>query len=276
MQLLKTYHGSCCSLFIEMVIVRVVLFQWQYQSLHPAMGFGLWVSSVNLGVGGHCNSEQLVSPDHHPMHLKRVAVFHKSTILLCLIALMVMSPDSLVAFTDPFQLSLSPETVFAEPTGSSYPLLVLLPGGLHGHFICVWGSDAVPEVVSISELTMSSLDESESDEDWSLVLLKLPTAVPSSGSVVTLFGLEGGLVGSCSCCLKPSFQYQFGHVLIILCRAVFTPSFNLLGVDMGPLIAMIIEWTAGRVVSLFVWGWQETQQMGPPPGKCLHRGYLVG
>ena len=64
----------------------------------------------------HCDAEQLVSPDHHPAHFKGIAVFCKSTILLPMNVLMVMSPDRLVAFTDPFQLNLSPETAFAEPT----------------------------------------------------------------------------------------------------------------------------------------------------------------
>ena len=34
--------------FIELVIVGVILIQWQYQSLCPATGFGLWLSSVNF------------------------------------------------------------------------------------------------------------------------------------------------------------------------------------------------------------------------------------
>ena len=87
MQLLKTYHGPSCFLFTETVIVSVVLFQHQYQSLCPAMGLGLQVSGVNLGVSGQCNVQQLVSPDHHVIHLKGVVVFCKSTIQLCLNAL---------------------------------------------------------------------------------------------------------------------------------------------------------------------------------------------
>ena len=50
---------------------------------------------------------------------------------------MVMPPPSLVAVANLFQLSLSPEAALAEPTGSSYPLPVFLPGGLYGHIICV-------------------------------------------------------------------------------------------------------------------------------------------
>ena len=137
MQPLKTYHGPSCSLFIEMVIVGMVLVQQQYQSIHPAMGLCLQVSGVNIGVRGHCNTEQLVSPDHHSTHLRRVVVFHKSMVPLCLNAVMVVSPHCLVAFANPFQLNLSPETAFGEPTGNSYSILVLLPGSSYGHFICV-------------------------------------------------------------------------------------------------------------------------------------------
>ena len=99
----KAYHGPSHSLFIEVVIVGVVLFQQQYRGLYLDMGFGLWVSGVNLGVSGHSNAEQLVSPDLYPVHLKGVAVFNKSSILLCLNALMVMSPHGLVAVVDHFQ-----------------------------------------------------------------------------------------------------------------------------------------------------------------------------
>ena len=144
MQPLKTYHSPSHSLFIEMVIVGMVLFQQQYQSLCLAVGFDLQVSGVNMGVSGHCSAEQLVSPDCHPKHVKGVVVFCKSTIPLCLNALMGMSPHGLAAFADPFQLSLSPKNVFAEPKGNSCPLPVLLLHSLYGHLICVLASDAVP------------------------------------------------------------------------------------------------------------------------------------
>ena len=39
----------------------------------------------------------------------------------------------------------------------------------------------------------------------------------------------------------PSSRYQFRHVLIALYRAVFTPSFDLLAVYMGPLVLMMVE-----------------------------------
>ena len=66
-----------------------------------------------------------------------------------------------------------------------------------------------PEDDSISESATFCLDASESDEAtlWlallslslPLVLLKVPTTVPLSGSAVALVGLEGGLIGSCPC-----------------------------------------------------------------------------
>ena len=136
MQPLKAYRGPSHPLFIETVVVGVVLFQQQYQSLYLAMGFGLRVSGVNLGVGGHGNADQLVSPDCHSTHLKGVVVFCKSIILYCLNALMVMSPHGLVAVADPFKLSLSLEAALADPTGSSYPLLVLLLGSSYG-LVCL-------------------------------------------------------------------------------------------------------------------------------------------
>ena len=154
------------------------------------MGFGLQVTGINLRVSGSC-CKQLVSPDHHPAHFKGVALFHKSAILLSLNVLMVVSPYSLAAVTDPFQLSLS----------QRLPLLSLQEAHtLFCYFfwavfmVTLSVSEQVmqsPEAVSVSELAISSLDESESDEAWSLVLLKLPATVLSSGSAVALFGLEG-------------------------------------------------------------------------------------
>ena len=60
---------------------------------------------------------------------------------------------------------------------------------------------------------------------------------------MALIGLEGGAGRFLLLLFEagPSSQYQFGHVLITLCRAVFTPGFDLLGVIMGPLVMMIIE-----------------------------------
>ena len=52
----------------------------------------------------------------------------------------------------------------------------------------------------------------------------------------------------------PSFQYQFGCVLIALCGAVFTPSLNLLGVNVCPLVMMIGEWAARKAFPVFLCG----------------------
>ena len=107
------------------------------------MGFGLWPSGVHFGFSGLSNEEQLVSPDNHFLHLKGVVVFHQSTFLLCSKTFMVMSPHFLVILTNPFQLSLHPETAFAQSIGSPYPLLVPLAGSLYWHFICVWVCNTV-------------------------------------------------------------------------------------------------------------------------------------
>ena len=138
------------------------------------MGFSLQVSGVNLALSGHCNADQLVSPDHYPTDLKGVAVFCKSTIPLCLNALMVMSPHGLVAVANPFQLSLSPEAAFVEPTGILYPLLELLLGSSYDHFVCVVASDAIPRsCVYISQpcLPWMSLSQMRPDHWYSLNFL---------------------------------------------------------------------------------------------------------
>ena len=77
------------------------------------MDFGLQIPGVNFGTSGLGNAEQLVSPDHHFLHLKGVVVFHKSAFLLCSNAFMVMSLHILPTVTNPFQFSLNPEASFA-------------------------------------------------------------------------------------------------------------------------------------------------------------------
>ena len=58
-----------------------------------------------------------------------------------------------------------------------------------------------PEAVSKSE-SIIPLDESESADVCSLVLFELSMAVPSSGWVRALVGLEGGLEDPSLCYLK--------------------------------------------------------------------------
>ena len=185
----------------------MVLFQWQYHRLCPAMAFRLLLSSVNFGASGLSDAEQLVSPDCHFSHLKGVAVFCKSAFPLCSNAFMVMSPHVLAIFTDPFQLSLCPETAFAQSTGSPYPLPVPLAGSLYGHLICVWAWDAVSRgCVHVRVIHILP---------WQLwvqggltpVLFELPATVPSSRSMVALIGLEGWLTGSCPCNVQSWSQY---------------------------------------------------------------------
>ena len=154
------------------------------------MGFSLWVFGVNLGVSGHCNAYQLVSPDHHSMHLKGV----------CLNALIVMSSHGLADFSNPFQSRLSPETAFAKPTGSSYPLPVLLLGGSYGHFICVQASDAVPR--SCVHIRFDHILPGQVRVRWGLTT---SNPWPACHSTIIMIGsgpgwTGRGLVGSCSCC----------------------------------------------------------------------------
>ena len=54
-----------------------------------------------------------------------------------------------------------------------------------------------PEVVSKSESTMFFFAEPESEDVQSSVLFELPAAIPPSGLVRDLIGLEGGLEDSC-------------------------------------------------------------------------------
>ena len=89
--------------------------------------------------------EALVSPDHHFLHLKGVAVFCKSTIPLCSNALKVMSPHILVWLL---------LILFSWASVQRLPLLSLqeahtlfwyfLWAGSYGHLICVWTWDTVP------------------------------------------------------------------------------------------------------------------------------------
>ena len=151
------------------------------------------------------------------------------------------------------------------------PCLVLLLSGSYGHFICVKQVMQSPEAVSISESATSSLDESESDEAWSLVLLKLPAAVASSGSAVALVGLEGQLVGSCPCCclkLDPAYSTNL-HVSLPpcteLCSVLALTSWE----------SSCHKWLPSEPLEecshFCMWGWQGAQQMCTLPGECLQR-----
>ena len=103
-----------------------------------------------------------------------------------------------------------------------------------------------PEAVSISESSTFSIDDSESEDAWSPVLFELPAAVPSSVSMVALVGLEGDW--QVPAVIVQSWVWPW----VPIWAAVFTPSLNLWGADMGPLVIMITEPTAGRAV-LLLW-----------------------
>ena len=133
-----------------------------------------------------------------------------------------------------------------------------------------------PEAVSMSELSTFSLDDSGSEEAWSLVLFELPATVPSSRSTVVLVGLEEHPCSKLGLASGTNLAMFF----ITLSRAVFTPSLNLWGANLSPFVTMIAKWTAGRVVPL-LWGrtGNEPRKWAPHWGsaykwKCLTRGIL--
>ena len=60
-----------------------------------------------------------------------------------------------------------------------------------------------PETVSRSASAKFPLDELESEDTWSPVLLEFPVAALSLGSAGLLLGLEEELEDSHLCCLEP-------------------------------------------------------------------------
>ena len=221
------------------------------------MGFGLWLSSVNFGASCFSDVEQLVSPDHHFLHLKGVAV-------IC--NFMVMSQHILAIVALPFQLSLCPKAAFAQSTGSLYSLLVPLVGSFMGTSSVSEHETHSLEAVSMSELSTFSLDE----EAWSLVSLSsLPPShlldqwwpwldwrgtdrfLPHCSELVPVSSISLDL--SSSPCAE-------------LCSPLVLTSWVLTWV----LLLLLREWSC-----FSVWRWLRTHQMGTQLGECLPRGYLV-
>ena len=124
-----------------------------------------------------------------------------------------MSSHDLAAFANPFQLSLSPETAFAEPTGNSYPLPVLLLDGLYGHFICVWASDVVSR--GCVHVRVNNILPGRVWVRWDLI-----TSTPQTSCHSTIIRISSspgwpgrGLVCSCLCCwlkLGPASSTNLG------------------------------------------------------------------
>ena len=172
---------------------------------------------------------------------------------LCFNALMVMSTHILATVNDPFQLSLHPESSFAQSTGSQYPFLVFLWADHTDTSFVSEHKMQSPEAVSMLESSTFSLDKSESEEAWSLELLELPGRVPFSRSMVAPVGLEGGWP-------VPTLIIQsWSQFPVVIqpsphCPVQSCVSSDFLGVDMGPLVAMIVEWMAGTAVSLSLCG----------------------
>ena len=69
----------------------------------------------------------------------------------------------------------------------------------------------------------------------------------------------------------PSLQCQIRHVLIALCRAVFTPNLDLLGINTGSLVALITEHTAGGAVPLFLCGGDNESAKWASDGRSANK-----
>ena len=73
-----------------------------------------------------------------------------------------------------------------------------------------------PEAVSRSESTELPLDELESEDTWSLVLLELPATTSSLGSASPPAGLEEGLEDSHHACLETGLVSGVGSGVWLL------------------------------------------------------------
>ena len=116
---------------------------------HYSVGMHCWCAALedqpwpSLYLSHKTQQYRIIGQFHSSfLHFKGVAVFHKSIFLLCSNTFMVVSPQILVILTDPFQLSLHPETAIAQSAESPYPLMVPLVGSSDGHFIHIWAWDA--------------------------------------------------------------------------------------------------------------------------------------
>ena len=119
---------------------------------------------------------------------------------------MVIPPHILAILTDPFQLSLHPETALKVCLCSVYRKPIPSSGAFCAQFVwtphlCLSTRHSILRLCPCQSSTFS-LDNSEAEEAWSPLLFRLPATIPSSRSTVALVGLEGGLTGSCLHCLE--------------------------------------------------------------------------
>ena len=171
------------------------------------MGFGLQLSSVNFGASGFSNdAEQLVSPDHHFLHiLKELQSSSKSMWSHSVLTLfMVISLHVLVNVTDPFQLKPPSRDylclVYRKPIPSSTTSCgVVTYGPPH---LCMSIRHSLQRVCPCQSHPYSPLTTLSLRRPDPQVLFELPAMVPSSWLMVALVGLEGGLAGSCPHCSK--------------------------------------------------------------------------
>ena len=107
--------------------------------------------------------------------------------------------------------------------------------------------------------------------------LEASSTVPSSGSVVALVGLEGGLVGSCTCGSELGLTSYANACVssspcVELCSLLDSTSWESTWV-------LLSWWLPSQLLgdgpTFSVWGQQWTQQMGALLGECQQRGYPV-
>ena len=156
------------------------------------MGFGLWLSSVNL--------EPVASVMQRSWSVLTV-IFHiskelQSSARACFHSVLMLS--WLCPHTSWWLLPI----LFSWASIQMLPLLSLQEAcTILWYFLWVICMDTLsvsehethsPEAVSLSESATFSLEESETDEACSPVLCEFPAAIPSSGSMLALVGLKGG------------------------------------------------------------------------------------
>ena len=133
------------------------------------------------------------------------------------------------------------------------------------------------EAVSKLESATFSLDELESSEAWSPVLHRLPAAVPSSGSMKALVGLEGGLVGSCPHCSKlgPASSTNLGMFSSChaeLCSILTSTSWELTWVLLPKRLLSESLWEQSH---FFCEELAADSKKGHTMGECPQRGDLA-
>ena len=144
------------------------------------------------------------------------------------------------------QMSIHPVHTLAYLAGCPDSFSILLVSHPHRYLIGVQAGEAICRAVSRSESTKLSLDEPESENTWSLVLLELPAAMSPLGLAGPLVRLEKGLGVSHHCCPE-------SVLVIVPCGAMFTPNLNFWRDNRSPLNVKTVRWVTGKVVPRSLW-----------------------